>query len=259
MKRKFPFPPAQPAFTLIELLVVIAIIAILAAMLMPALQKARESGRAASCKSNLKMLGTAQMFYMDETNWCLMDAENKVPTLAGTSSSTTYWVDVLLKFLISGKKVYECPSDTAGKAIAWKGSTGQHVVDPSYVSYGMNAEGIRKSRKGSGDKDESLRIRPSMVLNPSKFYSFMDSASCTNPTQYGYFTVRGAKPSGAGAYQGMSNLIRHNGVGNIVFFDGHVGAVHSTLFLDPWDDSAFGNRGDSAKRIHWTYDGKKAQ
>ena len=126
-------------------------------------------------------------------------------------------------------------------------------------NFGVFEIKIRKSRKGSGDKDESLRIRPSMVLNPSKFYSFMDSASCTNPTQYGYFTVRGVKPSGAGAYQGMPNLIRHNGVGNIVFFDGHVGAVHSTLFLDPWDDSAFGNRGDSAKRIHWTYDGKKAQ
>ena len=57
-------------FTLIELLIVIAIIAILAGMLLPVLNKARESGKSVLCINNLKSLGTAvQMYADDNAGW----------------------------------------------------------------------------------------------------------------------------------------------------------------------------------------------
>src|SRR6476469_9470818 len=61
-----PYHALSPdGFTIVELLVVIAVIAILAALLLPALQAARESGRRAQCGNNLKNVGVGLLLYHD--------------------------------------------------------------------------------------------------------------------------------------------------------------------------------------------------
>src|SRR2546423_10326922 len=96
---------SRRAFTLIELLVVIAIIAILAAILFPVFAQARDKARQATCLSNMKQLGTAQMMYAQDYDETYPKAYHALP-----DGNNWYWY-LLIQPYAKNVAIFRCPSD----------------------------------------------------------------------------------------------------------------------------------------------------
>jgi len=119
---------AKSAFTLIELLVVIAVIAILAAMLLPALGRAKESGRRIACLNNLRQLGLASQMYVNENQGCYPERNQK-----------SRWPDRFYDSYGKNIKVLLCPTASMLSECKTGGSApSNNVADASQRSFFIN-------------------------------------------------------------------------------------------------------------------------
>ncbi len=168
-------PIRRSGFTLIELLVVIAVIAVLIALLLPALSKARDSGRATVCLANLRSMVQATQMYAD-------DFKGLTPALGTPYGTLPTWPLALQSYagregstpgeLLNSRSMLVCPGCAAAYGNDMQSTYGINTVGHS---------GQPGDRDSYDDATYTTHIRIDHVTFPSQIPIYVDTRQAATP------------------------------------------------------------------------------